>query len=73
MDPERITRLRERLGLTQEQLEDLLGLGRKVVTRWENGKVALGGATECLLLLLERRPELLSDLRSIRGSSRRQP
>lgn len=34
---EKIRRMRERAGLTQEQLAEKLGVSRQVVTKWENG------------------------------------
>jgi DNA-binding transcriptional regulator YiaG len=36
--PEDIRELRERLELTQEQISDLLQIGKKTWTRWETGK-----------------------------------
>src|ERR1039458_5063257 len=36
---ERIVKIREKLGLTQSELEDALGTGPKMVVRWESGKV----------------------------------
>ncbi len=38
MLPEDIRELRERLALTQEQISDLLQIGKKTWTRWESGK-----------------------------------
>jgi len=66
LNPERVTAIRKQLGLSQEELEALLDLGPKVVTRWETGRVVPGKTTDILLRLLERKPELLDELRSIR-------
>jgi HTH-type transcriptional regulator/antitoxin MqsA len=66
LSPERIIAIRKKLNLSQEDLEKLLGLGEKVVTRWETGRVVPGRTTDYLLRLLERKPELLEDLRAIR-------
>lgn len=66
LGPDRIVGLRRRLNLTQEELEDLLGLGKKVVTRWENGRVIQGKATDDLLRLMERMPSVVEALREIR-------
>jgi len=67
MTPERIRALRKRLGLTQVDLERLLGHGAKVVTRWEQDKVKPNPGTDMLLALLEKKPELLNDIREIRS------
>lgn len=73
LEPGRISSIRKRLGLSQEELEDLLGLGPKVVTRWENGKVIPGRATDYLLRLLERMPEIIGVLKAIRNEIGRAP
>lgn len=51
-----IFRIREKYGLTQEALEDLIGAGRKTVTRWENDVVFQNATTDTLLRVLRRFP-----------------
>ncbi len=70
--PERIAAIREKAGLTQAQLEELLGQGPKVVVRWESGKVIQGKAADTVLRLLEREPELVKDLREIEKNRSKQ-
>lgn len=53
MKPDAIRALRERLGLTQYQMEALLGVGRNTVVRWESGQVKPNAATNTLLRLLD--------------------
>lgn len=65
LPPEKIVEIRSKLGLTQEELEELLGTGPKVVVRWESGKVIQGGGQDNLLRLLDRDPALLESLRQI--------
>jgi putative zinc finger/helix-turn-helix YgiT family protein len=65
LSPERIAAIREKAGLTQAQLEERLGLGPKVVVRWESGKVIQGKAADTVLRLLEREPELVKELQEI--------
>jgi len=65
LSPERIASIREKAGLTQAQLEERLGLGSKVVVRWEGGKVIQGKAADTVLRLLEREPELVKGLQEI--------
>jgi putative zinc finger/helix-turn-helix YgiT family protein len=65
LSPKRVAEIRTKLNLSQHELEELLGLGPKVVVRWESGKVIQGGALDSLLRLLDREPRILEDLRQI--------
>ncbi|MQA91339.1 MAG: helix-turn-helix domain-containing protein [Gemmatimonas sp.] len=56
LKPKEIRALREKLQLTQFELEDLLGLGRNTVVRWENGQVRPNMAANTLLRLLATEP-----------------
>lgn len=51
-------------GLTQEALEDVLGVGAKTVTRWERGLVFQSATADRLMRLSMRFPALLDILRS---------
>lgn len=65
LPPERITKIRNGLSLTQEELEELLGTGPKVVVRWESGKVIQGNGHDNMLRLLERDPNMVDKLRQV--------
>lgn len=65
LSPEKIAEIRQRLRLTQSELENLLGAGPKVVVRWESGKVIQGGGHDSMLRLLDREPSTLERLRQI--------
>ena len=67
--PEEITAIRRRLGLTQSKLEQLFGLGSKVVTRWETGRVVQSKMADVALRLLDLDPENLTRLRLLRDES----
>lgn len=62
LQPEEIRRLRDSLGLTQEEFESALGLGAKSMARWENGAVMQSKAADNLLRAVARDPELLEHL-----------
>jgi HTH-type transcriptional regulator / antitoxin MqsA len=62
LTPVEIKALRKRIGLTQPQMETLLGAGPKTVTRWEKGTVIQNGATDTLLRLIRDVPEALQHL-----------
>ncbi len=65
LSPERIVEIRNKLGLTQVQLEDLLNAGSKVVVRWESGKVIQGSGHDTMLRLLEQYPSELEHVRQV--------
>lgn len=65
LSPQRIAEIRNKLQLSQHELEEILGIGAKVVVRWESGKVIQGGVQDSLLRLLEREPRVLEELRQI--------
>lgn len=54
LTPDEIRAIRDELGLTQEQLEQALGLGAKTVVRWETGRVIPQRSTDDLLRLIRR-------------------
>jgi HTH-type transcriptional regulator / antitoxin MqsA len=70
LSPERIVEIRKNLGLSQAEMEELFGLGEKVVTRWENGRVIQGRTADVALRLLEMDPGLLPKLRKALSYSR---
>jgi putative zinc finger/helix-turn-helix YgiT family protein len=70
LSPERIVEIRKNLGLSQAELEELFGLGEKVVTRWENGRVIQGRTADVALRVLEMEPSLLPRLRKALNRSR---
>lgn len=65
LPPQRLLEIRERLGVSQAELETLLGLGPKVITRWETGRVIPGRAADKLMRVLEREPRVLELLREL--------
>ena len=65
LSPERIVKIRTKLGITQSGLEELLNAGLKVVVRWESGKVIQSTGHDTTLRLLERDSAILECLRQI--------
>jgi DNA-binding transcriptional regulator YiaG len=55
MTPQRITKLRQALNLTQEGLAKEIGAFRETVARWESGKNKPRGANLKALLELEKK------------------
>lgn len=65
LTPQQIRAFREALGLSQAQLERLLGTGPKTVVRWEKGTVCQSRAADRLLRLLMARPRNIDVLRDL--------
>jgi HTH-type transcriptional regulator / antitoxin MqsA len=64
--PSQIRGIREGLGLTQQAFEKLLGVGPKTVVRWEKGSVFQNKATDALLRVVGRFPEVTGFLAELR-------
>lgn len=63
----KIKALRDHLGLSQSAFEQLLGVGPKTVVRWEKGTVFQNKATDSLLRVVERFPEVVRFLGGFHG------
>lgn len=70
LQPEEIRDLRLCHGLTQEEMERLLGVGPKTVVRWENGTVFQGAAVDTLLRLIRDDGGLIGRLRRQREATK---
>jgi putative zinc finger/helix-turn-helix YgiT family protein len=71
--PFEIRALRKKLGRTQEEMEQYLGYGDKLWTRWERGVSTPEGAAVALLRLLERDSSVLLELAQLHGVSTAPP
>lgn len=65
--PRKIRELRDSLGLTQDDFDKALGLGRKTAVRWERGSVAPSGAAASLLWMIREAPAAFSRLAAQNG------
>lgn len=66
LTPEEIRTKREQLGLTQQQLAELLGLGGNSLSRWEKGRVYQSRSLDKLLRVIFDVPEALRFLKTER-------
>ncbi len=57
LTPTEIRAHRERLGLTQQELQELLGLGGNTLSRWENGRVYQSRALDRFLRVVFQSPQ----------------
>ncbi len=61
-DAERVRQWRKRLGLTQKRAADLFGGGINAFSEYERGKTQPSKSTVLLLKLLDKHPELLTEI-----------
>lgn len=66
ISPEEMKTLRTRLGVTQEQIADLLQIGKKSWTRWETGREYPSRSINILIRALQDRKIDLNYLRSMK-------
>ena len=50
--------VRERIGLSQQEFSDRIGVSLGTIHNWEQGKRNLTGATKALLKILDKAPEV---------------
>lgn len=70
LQPDEIRGIRDELRMTQREFENLLGVGRKTVVRWENGTVFQNRATDNLLRILRDVPAVRPYLSSLGAHDR---
>lgn len=64
VDPDFIIRVRKKLALDQREAAEIFGGGVNAFSRYENGKTRPPLALVKLLKVLDRHPELLSEIRA---------
>lgn len=60
--PEFVKELRKKFNMTQLVFSTVLGVTKKTIEKWEQGKNPIKGANAKLLYLLDKKPELINDL-----------
>ena len=58
-----IRRIRKKLGLTQVEAGQLVGVGKVAFSRYERGEIQVPGPLVKLLRLVDRHPELVAEVR----------
>ena len=53
---QRIPKIRQRMGLTRQQLAEKIGVSARTITAWESGRAIPQGASLMLLLDMEKDP-----------------
>lgn len=57
-----VTVARNRTGLSQQEFARLLGVSRRTLQEWEQGRRQPSGAARTLIRIAERHPEMLREL-----------
>jgi len=57
-----IVRARDKVGMTQAQFAALLGVSRRTLEQWEQGRRKPNGAALTLIKIAERHPEVLQEV-----------
>ena len=65
--PDEIRAIRQRLGMTQAEFEQLLGTGPKTVVRWERGTVSQSATADRLMRLVDASALNVTYLRNLHG------
>ena len=68
LSPSDIFRIRKRLALSQDNAGSLVGGGKMMFSKYENGRAAPSMAMSNLLRLLDRHPNLLTELQGFAAS-----
>ncbi|MGH8565552.1 MAG: helix-turn-helix domain-containing protein [Gammaproteobacteria bacterium] len=58
----RVVRVRLKSGLSQAQFAEALGVSRRTLEQWEQGRREPSGAAQTLLKIAERHPEVLLEV-----------
>ncbi|MEW5945036.1 MAG: type II TA system antitoxin MqsA family protein [bacterium] len=69
LTPEAIRNIRLRHKLTQKQISEILGVGEKSYTRWENGLSMQTKAMDNLIRIFDMSPKLFAKVESERESA----
>jgi HTH-type transcriptional regulator/antitoxin MqsA len=64
-----IREIRQRYGLSQADLERLIGAGPKTVVRWERGTIFQNRTADTLLRVLRDHPEVVAELMRERAAA----
>jgi putative zinc finger/helix-turn-helix YgiT family protein len=70
LPPAQIKAIREKLGLTQREMADRLGVGDKTYTRWESGRSIQNKSSDNLIRAWNHAPELFALIEAQRSPER---
>lgn len=66
IDGKYLREFRMSLKMSQALFAEYLGVTKKAIEKWEQGKNKVNGSIQRLIYLFEKKPEILAELREIR-------
>jgi putative transcriptional regulator len=60
-----VVKVRNSLELSQSQFADLLGVSKRTLQGWEQGRIEPSGAAKMLITVADKHPEVLRELRAV--------
>ena len=69
LSPSEIKAIRIKAGLTQTEISEILGVGEKTYTRWENGKSLQNKSSDNLIRIFSNDPSSLKEIETQRESA----
>lgn len=62
IDVSDVTEARQKVGLSQAQFAELLGVSKRTLQDWEQGRREPSGAAKSLLTIAKKRPDVLREI-----------
>jgi putative transcriptional regulator len=61
VEPNEVAQARQRAGLSQAQFAEALGISKRTLQEWEQGRRSPSGAAQALIRIAKRHPEVVRE------------
>ena len=61
VEPNEVSQARQRSGLSQAQFAEALGISKRTLQEWEQGRRSPSGAAKALIRIAKRHPEVMRE------------
>ena len=61
VEPNEVVQARQESGLSQSEFADVLGISRRTLQEWEQGRRSPSGAAQTLIRIAKRHPEVVRE------------
>lgn len=61
VEPNEVAQARQKSGLSQTEFADALGISKRTLQEWEQGRRSPSGAAQTLIRIAKRHPEVLKE------------